>query len=68
MTSETTIDVPEVVTPVSEQLWDSESEGRLGLSLPVRSASQRGMWGGESSIRRDRSPGKRRWTAVDRSP
>jgi broad specificity phosphatase PhoE len=36
--------------------------------LPVRSASQRGLWGGESSIRRDRSPGKRRWTAIDRSP
>lgn len=36
--------------------------------LPVRSASQRGLWGGESSIRRERSPGKRRWTAVDRSP
>ena len=51
-----------------EQLWGSGSEGRLGASLPVRSASQRGMWGGESSIRRDRSPGKRRWTAVDRSP
>lgn len=36
--------------------------------LPVRSASQRGLWGGESAIRRDKSPGKRRWTAVDRSP
>lgn len=35
--------------------------------LPVRSASQRGLWGGES-ISRDRSPGKRRWTAVERSP
>lgn len=35
--------------------------------LPVRSASQRGLWGGES-VRRDRSPGKRRWTAVERSP
>lgn len=35
--------------------------------LPVRSASQRGLWGGES-IARDRSPGKRRWTAVERSP
>ncbi|OQV03327.1 hypothetical protein CLAIMM_08380 [Cladophialophora immunda] len=36
--------------------------------LPVRSASQAGLWGGESSIRRERSPGKRRWTAVERSP
>ncbi|EXJ57335.1 hypothetical protein A1O7_07682 [Cladophialophora yegresii CBS 114405] len=45
------------------------SEQRSGSHLlPVRSASQRGLWGGESSIRRDRSPGKRRWTAVDRSP
>lgn len=35
--------------------------------LPVRSASQRGLWGGES-ISRERSPGKRRWTAVERSP
>ncbi|KIV95234.1 hypothetical protein PV10_02911 [Exophiala mesophila] len=35
--------------------------------LPVRSASQRGLWGGEA-ITRDRSPGKRRWTAVERSP
>lgn len=35
--------------------------------LPVRSASQRGLWGGES-IKRERSPGKRRWTAVERSP
>ena len=51
-----------------EQLWGSGSESHLGVSLPLRSASQRGMWGGESSIRRDRSPGKRRWTAVDRSP
>ena len=57
------------VSPTSgEQLWGSGSESRLGASLPMRSASQRGMWGGESSIRRDRSPGKRRWTAVDRSP
>jgi hypothetical protein len=54
--------------PAIEQLWGSASEGRPGLLLPTRSASQRGMWGGESSIRRDRSPGKRRWTAVDRSP
>lgn len=51
-----------------EQLWGSGSERQLGASLPMRSASQRGMWGGETSIRRDRSPGKRRWTAVDRSP
>lgn len=57
------------ITPSEkEQLWGSGSESRLGASLPVRSASQRGMWEGESSIRRDRSPGKRRWTAVDRSP
>jgi hypothetical protein len=47
-------------------MWGSSES--LGLSLPLRSASQRGMWGGESSIRRDPSPGKRRWTAVDRSP
>jgi broad specificity phosphatase PhoE len=44
---------------------DQRSDSHL---LPVRSASQRGLWGGESSIRRDRSPGKRRWTAIDRSP
>ncbi len=50
------------------QLWGSGTETRLGTTLPTRSASQRGMWGGESSTRRDRSPGKRRWTAVDRSP
>ncbi|KIW65954.1 hypothetical protein PV04_08167 [Phialophora macrospora] len=44
---------------------DQRSDSHL---LPVRSASQRGLWGGESSIRRDKSPGKRRWTAIDRSP
>ena len=44
---------------------DRKSDSHL---LPVRSASQRGLWGGESSIIKDRSPGKRRWTAVDRSP
>jgi hypothetical protein len=56
-------------TPLStEQLWGSSSEGRLGPSLPVRSVSQKVMWGAEGSIRRDRSPGKRRWTAVERSP
>jgi broad specificity phosphatase PhoE len=43
---------------------DRKSDSHL---LPVRSASQRGLWGGES-VSRDRSPGKRRWTAVDRSP
>jgi hypothetical protein len=37
-------------------------------SLPVRSSSQKGMWGEAGAITRDRSPGKRRWTAVDRSP
>ena len=46
-----------------KQLW-----GDGERTLPVRTASQRaGMWGG-GSITRDRSPGKRRWTAVDRSP
>ncbi|KIW12530.1 hypothetical protein PV08_09807 [Exophiala spinifera] len=35
--------------------------------LPVRSSSQRGLWGGEST-HRDKSPGKRSWTAVERSP
>jgi len=35
------------------------------IHLPDRSASQRGLWGGES-ISRARSPGKRSWTAVDR--
>lgn len=62
--------VDETPTPSDdlEQLWTTGSESRFGPTLPVRSASQRGMWGGESSIRRDRSPGKRRWTAVDRSP
>ncbi|OAP59270.1 hypothetical protein AYL99_06568 [Fonsecaea erecta] len=44
---------------------DEQSSSPL---LPVRSASQAGLWGGESSIRRARSPGKRRWTAVERSP
>lgn len=57
------------------QLWGSVGEG--DRKLPVRSATQKGasaaagMWGGGgggSSITRDRSPGKRRWTAVDRSP
>lgn len=53
----------------STQLWGADSEDRLAPpSLPMRSASQRGMWGGESSVPRARSPGKRRWTAVDRSP
>lgn len=33
--------------------------------LPVRSASQRGLWG-DDSITKDRSPGKRRWTAGER--
>lgn len=46
------------------KLW---ATGDTRTSLPVRSASQR-MWGGESSMRRDKSPGKRRWTAVDASP
>ena len=62
------VDENAIAPSEKEQLWVSGSESRLGASLPVRSASQRGMWGGESSIRRDRSPGKRRWTAVDRSP
>lgn len=43
-----------------EENWQADK-------LPVRSASQRGLWGGES-INRARSPGKRRWTAVERSP
>lgn len=57
---------------IPEELWgetgevhsEPQPDPRL---LPVRSASQRGLWGGES-IKRERSPGKRRWTAVDRSP
>ncbi|OAL36237.1 hypothetical protein AYO20_04395 [Fonsecaea nubica] len=50
----------------SEARGDTEkSDSSL---FPVRSASQAGLWGGESSIRRERSPGKRRWTAVERSP
>lgn len=52
----------EVQPPI--QLWGTGDDSR---SLPVRSASHR-MWSGEASIRRDKSPGKRRWTAVDRSP
>ena len=46
---------------------DKKSDSHL---LPVRSVSQRGLWGGDSSAfnRRDKSPGKRRWTAVERSP
>jgi hypothetical protein len=43
---------------------DRKSDSHL---LPTRSASQRGLWGGES-LRRARSPGKRRWTAVEKSP
>lgn len=46
------------------QLWGA---GEAPKNLPVRSASQR-MWGGDSTIRRDRSPGKRRWTAIEGSP
>ncbi|KAK5209061.1 hypothetical protein LTR99_007166 [Exophiala xenobiotica] len=46
---------------------DTPEEGWQADKLPVRSASQRGLWGGES-INRERSPGKRRWTAVERSP
>lgn len=46
------------------QLWTTADESR---SLPVRSAPQR-MWTAEPSIRRERSPGKRSWTAIDRSP
>ena len=67
-TNSSAVEENAIPIPSSEQLWGSSSESHLGASLPVRSASQRGMWGGESSIRRDRSPGKRRWTAVDRSP
>ncbi|KIX03210.1 uncharacterized protein Z518_06762 [Rhinocladiella mackenziei CBS 650.93] len=55
---------------ISEELWGASSSGSKAdshLLLPVRSASQRGLWGGES-IKRERSPGKRRWTAVERSP
>ncbi|ETN41013.1 uncharacterized protein HMPREF1541_02946 [Cyphellophora europaea CBS 101466] len=55
-------DAVEVEPPV--HLWGIEDGSR---NLPVRSASHR-MWGGQSSNQRDRSPGKRRWTAVDRSP
>jgi broad specificity phosphatase PhoE len=43
---------------------DRKSDSHL---IPTRSASQRGLWGGES-LRRARSPGKRRWTAVEKSP
>ena len=50
---------------IETQASDKTSDSYL---LPVRSASQSGLWGGESSVRRDKSPGKRRWTAVDRSP
>jgi hypothetical protein len=53
-----------IMTESPTQLWGA---GDAALKLPVRSASQR-MWGGESNIRRDRSPGKRRWTAVEGSP
>jgi broad specificity phosphatase PhoE len=53
-----------VETESPTALWGAAD----GRKLPMRSASQRGMWGGDSSSRRDRSPGKRRWTAVDRSP
>ncbi|KIV79270.1 hypothetical protein PV11_06838 [Exophiala sideris] len=45
---------------IPEETWRADK-------VPVRSASQRGLWGGES-IKRERSPGKRRWTAVERSP
>ncbi|KAG9774751.1 hypothetical protein ABEF93_005316 [Exophiala dermatitidis] len=59
--------------PPPQELWggtpkdgdeqkEQKSESRL---LPVRSASQRGLWG-DHSIARERSPGKRRWTAGER--
>lgn len=59
----TTDSIPEELCGGAVDIGDKQ----LSPPLPVRSASQRGLWGGES-IKRDRSPGKRRWTAVDRSP
>ncbi|KAK5051946.1 hypothetical protein LTR84_002749 [Exophiala bonariae] len=53
--------------PESQPVPDSNNLKVQTQHLPVRSASQRGLWGGES-INRKRSPGKRRWTAVERSP
>lgn len=53
-----------VVEEPATQLWNT---AETTTNLPIRSASTKVMWGGDS-IRRDRSPGKRRWTAVDRSP
>ena len=60
-------------TDCTDDYWGMSSNGSSRLApdnfaLPVRSASQRGLWGGESGVQRSRSPGKRRWTAVDRSP
>lgn len=43
-------------------------EDQKETKLPVRSATTKGLWGEDSSMVRSRSPGKRRWTAVDRSP
>lgn len=56
---------------IPEELWGADSAELEPVPvlghLPTRSASQRGLWGGES-VKRDKSPGKRRWTAVERSP
>ncbi|KIW94062.1 uncharacterized protein Z519_05378 [Cladophialophora bantiana CBS 173.52] len=53
---------------VNLKVMGSDEKSGSSPLLPVRSASQAGLWGGESSIKRERSPGKRRWTAVERSP
>lgn len=54
---ESTEDAVDVDPPV--KLWDAGDSPR---DLPVRAATQR-MWAAASNMRRDKSPGKRRWTA-----
>lgn len=58
--------------PTTNSIPDEPSKSGSNLDielnhLPVRSASQGGLWGVES-IKGERSPGKRRWTAVGTSP
>ncbi|EXJ87754.1 hypothetical protein A1O1_04680 [Capronia coronata CBS 617.96] len=45
---------------------DDDQKTEAFPPLPVRSASQRGLWG-DDPVTKERSPGKRRWTAVERS-
>lgn len=57
-----TEDAVEVEPPTN--LWKAGDSPR---ELPLR-GSYSNLWSDSSSIRRDRSPGKRRWTAVDATP